>query len=261
MEPTWTHSGIMEPRIAELLARSERRLDVCVAFALLWIAAADGALDVKTHAYLNRHFETIADGLENSDALLAIIAAGDVDSFLMVCRVLQRELREEEKEFFLKLAVGAAAAKGPLPISDNHILRLYADLLGFGAEGLSDLYRQHTGEELPEPGDPSSVLWWEVREHRRASSGAESKHHAHDQSSANSGNFQSPPPGRGLSRAEAYAILGLEKEAPRTEIKRAYRRLVQNYHPDRYEGRDLEARQAAEHKFLRVQQAYEVLSP
>ncbi|MEX1033493.1 MAG: J domain-containing protein [Cellvibrionaceae bacterium] len=67
-------------------------------------------------------------------------------------------------------------------------------------------------------------------------------------------------PGQRFSRAEAYAVLGLEKEASLAEIKKAYRRLAQNYHPDRYVSVEAEAREAAEHNFLRVQQAYEVLS-
>jgi DnaJ-class molecular chaperone len=48
-----------------------------------------------------------------------------------------------------------------------------------------------------------------------------------------------------------YLILGLKKEASGEEIRSAYRRLVKNYHPDRY-GTDSAP-------FLLIQEAYEVL--
>jgi DnaJ like chaperone protein len=41
--------------------------------------------------------------------------------------------------------------------------------------------------------------------------------------------------------AQAYAALGLEENATAAEIKKAYRRLVAQYHPDRLESRGLPA--------------------
>lgn len=234
----------MEPQLADLLAQSGRRVEISVAFALLWLAAADGIIDVNTHACLNGHYEAIPEGLDKSDTLLAIIAANDLDSFLLACRILHRELKQEEKNAFLELAIAVAHANGELTTSANHIVRLYGDLLGFSPDELQARYRERTGTELPEPGDLSSVLWWEAKEQRSFS---EETHY-----------FFSP--GKRFSRAEAFAVLGLQKEAQSTDIKRAYRRLVQNYHPDRYEAQGTDARQVAESNFLRVQQAYEVLN-
>ncbi len=51
-----------------------------------------------------------------------------------------------------------------------------------------------------------------------------------------------------------YQILGLTKSASADEIKRAYRKLALQYHPDRNKGKD------AEGKFKEVTKAYEVLS-
>ena len=51
-----------------------------------------------------------------------------------------------------------------------------------------------------------------------------------------------------------YEILGLTKSATEAEIKRAYRKLALQYHPDRNKGKD------AEGKFKEVTKAYEVLS-
>jgi len=53
---------------------------------------------------------------------------------------------------------------------------------------------------------------------------------------------------------DPYAILCVSKSASWNEIKKAHRKLVMLYHPDRNPG-DKEA----EEKFLKVQAAYEVL--
>jgi DnaJ-class molecular chaperone len=58
---------------------------------------------------------------------------------------------------------------------------------------------------------------------------------------------------------EAYANLGLTPEATVDEIKKAYRTLVRQYHPDSHSGladTDPLKKKAAE-RFLQVQQAYE----
>lgn len=51
-----------------------------------------------------------------------------------------------------------------------------------------------------------------------------------------------------------YQILGIDKSASADEIKKAYRKLALQYHPDRNKGKDSEA------KFKEVTKAYEVLS-
>jgi molecular chaperone DnaJ len=52
-----------------------------------------------------------------------------------------------------------------------------------------------------------------------------------------------------------YEVLGVEKDAPAEEIKKAYRKLARKYHPDKNPG-DKEA----EEQFKEVQAAYDVLS-
>lgn len=52
-----------------------------------------------------------------------------------------------------------------------------------------------------------------------------------------------------------YQILGVERSADKDEIKRAYRKLALNYHPDRNPGD-----KQAEEKFKEINEAYQVLS-
>lgn len=54
-----------------------------------------------------------------------------------------------------------------------------------------------------------------------------------------------------------FQILEVTTAAPEDEVKKAYRKMVMRFHPDRLQGLDDAEKKAAEDKFLKVQQAYE----
>ena len=54
--------------------------------------------------------------------------------------------------------------------------------------------------------------------------------------------------------SDLYAVLGVAKNADQSAIKKAYKKLAQKYHPDRYKGDD------ATTKFQEVNTAYQTLS-
>jgi len=56
------------------------------------------------------------------------------------------------------------------------------------------------------------------------------------------------------ARPDLYKALGVSKQATADEIKKAYRKLARQYHPDRNPGDD-----AAESRFKEVQAAYDIL--
>ena len=59
---------------------------------------------------------------------------------------------------------------------------------------------------------------------------------------------------------DPYKVLGVSRNATPEEIKSAYRKQAQRYHPDRVSHLGEELQQLAKQKFLEIQKAYEILS-
>src|SRR5262245_21290011 len=57
-----------------------------------------------------------------------------------------------------------------------------------------------------------------------------------------------------MAKQDYYELLGVNRGASAEEIKRAYRKLAMQYHPDRNPGD-----KTAEHKFKEISEAYDVL--
>lgn len=61
----------------------------------------------------------------------------------------------------------------------------------------------------------------------------------------------------GISLTNAYKVLGIEESATETEIKKAYRKLAIQYHPDKVAQLGEEFQKGAKEKFQKVQDSYE----
>ncbi len=59
-----------------------------------------------------------------------------------------------------------------------------------------------------------------------------------------------------MAKEDFYKLLGVEKNASETEIKKSYRKMAMKFHPDR----NKEKPEAAEKKFKQIKEAYEILS-
>ena len=63
-----------------------------------------------------------------------------------------------------------------------------------------------------------------------------------------------------MSKRDYYEVLGVEKTASEAEIKKAYRKLAIQYHPDKYATKPEAEQKEAEEKFKEAAEAYSVLS-
>ena len=104
------------------------------------------------------------------------------------------------------------------------------------------------------------LLWWFLYTYRRRKAGQE-----HYQST---GGQRDKGEGAGaghdfMAGDEAprtpYSVLGVPRGASKEEIKEAYRRLVNQYHPDKVQHLGPEFRELAESRFKEIQEAYQEL--
>ena len=63
----------------------------------------------------------------------------------------------------------------------------------------------------------------------------------------------------GSSFEAAYAILEISASASDDEVKSAYRRMAMKHHPDKVASLGPDVQKAAEEKFRKIQEAYEII--
>ncbi len=127
-------------------------------------------------------------------------------------------------QLFLQLQVMAVAADGKVDTAEHEALARVARRLGVGEDAVARL---------------EALL-------RAASAGP-------------SGVPGGPPAGRRLD--DAYAALGVSKEASDAEVKRAYRKLISENHPDKLAARGLpeSMRAVAEERSREINAAYDLI--
>jgi hypothetical protein len=109
-----------------------------------------------------------------------------------------------------------------------------------------------------------AMVWYYFYSNRAKSSGTFGKfkqqQHEYYRQQGSTGNREQKP-GTGGEKKDPYTILGVGKNASADEIKKAYRRLVNTYHPDKVSHMGEEFQQLAEKKFKEIQEAYLKLKP
>ncbi len=93
---------------------------------------------------------------------------------------------------------------------------------------------------------------------RPGGSGGREREYARQDSAAGSqpGSGGAGPSARAPGPKDPYSVLGLDRDASRDEIQKAYRELANKYHPDKVQHLGEEFRVLAEERFKEIRQAY-----
>ncbi len=142
--------------------------------------------------------------------------------------------RHDLLQFFLELQISAAFADGSIHPNERDVLHVIAEELGFNAAQLERRLRMQEAA------------------YRFQQSGGYQGHHQR-------GGYQQAPSQDQL--AAAYDILGVESEADSKQIKRAYRKLMNEHHPDKLSAKGLppEMLEVAKEKAQEIQNAYDLV--
>ncbi len=98
------------------------------------------------------------------------------------------------------------------------------------------------------------LLWWYLSKYRKKRYRYEGPSQEREQTSGR-------PREQESSQKNAYAVLGVGRDASPEEIKQAFRKLANKYHPDKVSHMGDEFRELAERRFKEIQEAYQEVMP
>jgi DnaJ-domain-containing protein 1 len=245
-------TGAEAASFSGVFRRSEQKQSVCILALLTWVAASDGKIGQGEQELLDRVAQAIDDksDLAAIEAAMRKPAAADLE---LACRYLKNNLDRGGKKLLAQLAVTVATQDGHLTVSENLVLQFLADLLGLSPRSFAKVYQQIVHQPFPLPGDPSSAEWWRRKESGEPVRPKEVISGGNDEDAG--GGAEEP-----MTRAVALRVLGLEVDASRDTIHKAYRKLAKTRHPDRFAKLGPAAVATASEAFRRLHEAYQLLS-
>ncbi|MCV2883561.1 co-chaperone DjlA [Aestuariibacter sp. AA17] len=149
--------------------------------------------------------------------------------------------RRDIKQVFLEILIQSAYADGSVDAAEQRVLENVAEGLGFKQNELLYLMSMFEAEVR-------------FRQHTRYQSQTGQSQHQYRQRT-----HQSAPKGPTLQ--DAYKILGVNKSDDDRAIKKAYRKLMSEHHPDKLVSKGLpkQAMEIAKNKAQDIQAAYEMI--
>lgn len=193
-----------------------------------YLAKADGRVTEQEIQLARQVMERMRLSPEAQREAIAFFGQGKEPGFdldAMLQRLRRATLRRRDLlQIFLEIQLGAAYADGELHTIEREVLLKIFTTLGFGTAEFERL------ETMIRAGI-----------HDRQSGGAQAGRT------------------RGMSLADAYAILNVDEAASDADVKKAYRRLTSQHHPDKLAASGLppEMMKMAEEKTHEIRTAYE----
>lgn len=200
-----------------------------VFFLLLAVAAADGPVSPRERELLRRFLMArFPDPLTRADLATWESQAPPVPDLRAMAARLAGSLGQAERDSLFYWCCLCAFADGGFVAEEHTALQQVAQGLGVDARRARGLFHQ-------------------ARE-RHLGSGGPRARTADRPSDAPVG-----------ERSQACAVLGLDPNATRDQVRRRHRELVKQHHPDAHPNLGPVAAAEATERFLRIQRAYEIL--
>lgn len=158
--------------------------------------------------------------------------------------------------FFIEIQLGAALADGALQPEEKDILLHICHQLNFSPQEFERLWAQQWASQ-------AFHQWYNAgfNQHARAQGGYGAygqQQRAYSSGYAHGGARKASA---GISLQDAYGVLGISPSAAVTDIKKAYRKLMNQHHPDKLASRGLPEgmMKMAKEKVLQIRAAYDVI--
>lgn len=278
-----------------LLLKSRSQVDTAKLLVLAWVLVHRQHV---SEGQRRRRIAQVSTQFRHGHELgpvMHIAQQQDLLAIQLAAEVIRKECSKEHSLSMMHQAITVATDNGELSLANHYILRFLADLLNVTPAMLSMLFQELTGQPLATPEDPSRDAYWRVhdadyyaqkaceaetarqqeeaqRAHTQAQEKAEREKARQQQESTQRqkqyertrqqrGSQQgqaktAPPPDR---TTRALAVLGLTPGVSQTEVRRAYRRMAQLNHPDRFYTGSAHQIALASARFQRIKSAYDYL--
>lgn len=142
-----------------------------------------------------------------------------------VCEVINQNINQSSKVQLIHYLIGIAVADGEMSNSEMETLRRIANSLRISTQTFNSILAMFNFQNQ--------------------NGGF---HHRTNTTNNN-----------GISLENSYKVLGINKSATESEIKKAYRKLAVKYHPDKVAQLGEEFQKGAKEKFQKVQDSYETI--
>ena len=156
-----------------------------------------------------------------------------------ICQELHKNATEHEKLYIIQFLLGIAASDGIFQREELNVVQQISDRIGVSRRDFESIKAMYTIFN-------QGSAYYGSRGYQYGSG-----------SQSYSGSYSSGYGRTSYNLANEYNILEVSSTATDDEVKKAYRRLAQKYHPDKVNHLGEEIRKNAEIKFVNLNQAYE----
>lgn len=247
---TFLKKGISQNNNAQETNQETNHIDyftTSIVYIIACMMMADGK---ATKNELSAVKKFLLKALGETEARIALLMLrdylGDIDmnvaqDIRLCCLRLNQRWTYDERLSFLSTLFQIAVADGMICNEEAKLVQKYAKFTGIRSQDFTRMKNYYT----------YGYKWQKDQDNRSKYKQRQSENDSTDNQSSTQGTN---------GKSWAYKALGLPNNASKEEIKKAYRKLAQQYHPDKQIGASEEEIKQATEKFKEITLAYETLT-